>query len=110
MRALICLFSLAVSGCSTVQSLRDDPPFVERSTAKSLAAVQGCIANATARQDVQFLPKQSGATLSAGVTAGASRFVTWVVDINDTGADRRVAVHATKANSKLVMPAVNSCL
>lgn len=101
---------VALAGCSTVQSLQAKPPFFEQATAKSLASLQGCIAAKTANQNVQFLPREGGAAFSAGVITGAARYVTWAVNVDDTGRSRRVTVYSTHANSKLILPAVTSCV
>lgn len=110
MRASISLSLIAVAACSTVQSVQGKPPIFQQTTRASLASVQGCIAERTANQAVQFLPRSNGATFSGGVTTGASRFVTWVANVEDTGSERLVTVYATKANSRLALPAITACL
>lgn len=105
-----CLLLFALAACSTVESRETKPPVFEQSSRKSLAELQGCIAQKASRQDVQYLPKANGATLSAGVTTGAAKFVTWVVDIDDGATARTVSVYATRPNSKLILPSVTACL
>lgn len=109
MRAMIVLFVI-LTGCSTTQSLQAKAPVFQQTTGASLAQVQGCIAQRTANQNVQYLPRPAGATFSGGVITGAARYVTWVADLDDLQSDRRVTVYATRANSKLILPAITACM
>lgn len=94
MKAALLPLALLLAGCSTTQSRRDDPPIFQQTTAAPLADIQGCIAETTAKQNVQFMPRRNGGTFTAGHTSAISRYVFWVIDVEDLGTERRVTVYA----------------
>jgi len=103
--------ALALAGCSTLQSRRDDPPIFQQTTAISVQDFQGCFAEKTAKQDVQYLPRRNGGTFSSG--AGTQRYILWVVDVDDLGAERRVTVHAVDSiwgPNKKIIAEVQACM
>lgn len=112
MRYCLCVISsLAIAGCSTVQSRRDDPPILQQTTAVSLQDFQGCFAERTAKHNVQYLPRRNGGTFSMG--AGPQRHIFWVVDVDDLGSERRVSVYAPDSiwgQNREIIPDVQACL
>lgn len=111
MRSILLLLLLA--GCSTVASRREDPPIFVADTAMSLADFEGCFAEKTAKEEVQHLPKRHGGTFSSGVTGALGRYVSWLVDITDVGATRRVSVYAPDSiwgRNRHILPSVQACL
>lgn len=106
----ILLIGLFVTACSTVESRRSGPPVAVMVAKRSLQDFQGCFAQKTANLQVVYLPRANGGSFSAG--AGPQRYISWVVDVDDLGPDRRVTVYAL--NSKVargsVLPAVEACL
>lgn len=110
MRAIFLFALVSLTACSTISSRRDEAPSLEQMTAKSLQDFQGCFAEKTANQDVAYLPRQNGATFSAG--AGPQHYVFWVVDVDDLGQQRRVSVYAVNGPTarNQAIPAVTACL
>ncbi len=70
----------------------DDPPIFSRSTSTTLATFQSCFTAATAGENVNYLPRGNGGTYKS--SAGPQDYVLWIVNIDDLGTERRVAIHA----------------
>lgn len=106
------MLTVLLAGCSTIQIRREDPATFEQSTSKTLTEFSDCFVAATATADPQYLPRKNGATFSSG--AGLyGRYVSWVVDIDDLGARRRVSLHAVDSiwgKNKAMIAKVQSCL
>jgi hypothetical protein len=110
----IGFIGLLLAGCSTVADRRADPPIFQRTSTVSLQAFQGCFANRMANQDIQYLPRGNGGTYTAGFTAsGMPRYVTWLVDVDDLGSERRVTIYAVdsiRGPDKGIIADVEACL
>lgn len=101
---------LLLSACSTVETRRAQMPKLEIYTVVGLSKLQGCFANQTSNQNVQYLPRENGGTFSMG--AGPQRYVFWTVDIDDLGTQRRVRGYAINniTFAKQLRPALSACL
>jgi hypothetical protein len=109
MRVIAFAAIAALAGCSTVESRRDQPPVSERLTQVSLQQFQGCFAERTSGQHVEYLPRTNGGSFSA--SAGPQNYVSWVVDVDDLGTARRVRVFAVNRRlaEKAAVPPVTQC-
>lgn len=117
MKRFVLFLATALSACSTIQTRRDDPPIFTGTTQRSLAEFQACFTNAMARdQGLRYLPRGTGGTYSSDVVSGGivpNRYTLWVVDIDDAGSERRVAVYAAYAvpgPRRTLINQVQSCL
>jgi hypothetical protein len=109
MRAIVFAAIAALAGCSTVESRRDQPPVSERMTPVSLQQFQGCFAEHTARQHVEYLPRTNGGTFTS--SGGPQNYIYWLVDVDDLGTARRIRVYSVsrKMANKLTIPPVTQC-
>lgn len=101
MRRCILLAATVLSACSTIQARREDPPIFTGATQRSLVEFQSCFTNVMARDEgLRYLPRGTGGTYSSDVVSGGlapTRYTVWVVDIDDAGSERRIAVYAVYA-------------
>ena len=107
---LLVIAALFLAGCSTVAARRDDPPIFVGSTGRSLVEFQGCFARQLDREtQPTFMPRGNGGTYTQTV----NHYVTWVVDIDDLGHERRATIYAVDSiagpNQRIVRQ-VQACL
>lgn len=108
------LAGLALSGCSTVQSSRNDTPTFEGSTVHTLGQFQSCFIDQFAGDTLQpaYTPRENGGSYVERIGLWQN-YVAFVVDITDTGKERHVVLHAKGSiwgpNKKLIRR-VQSCL
>jgi hypothetical protein len=106
----IGFIGLLLAGCSTVDSRRQQAPVFQQSVSTPAKDFEGCFADKTAGQNVAYLPRARGGSFSA--KAGPQNYVFWVVDIDDLGAERRIALYAVNSRlaRKSALPAILACI
>jgi hypothetical protein len=100
---------MALAGCSTVENRREKLPVFERFTSKSLSDFQSCFTDQVSGQHVEYLPRDRGSSFSA--TSGPQNYVSWLVDVDDLGNQRRIRVYAvnSRLGLKVAVPPVTEC-
>lgn len=106
MRLIVVIAAAAaVSGCATVADLRDRTPTVERSSARSVQEIAGCVSQKLSKQrgvSVASTPLQTGTSITVTGMLASSPVTYAVFDVEDLGQQRRLRLFDKRKASKAV--------
>ncbi|MFP5432867.1 MAG: hypothetical protein ACLGIM_07075 [Alphaproteobacteria bacterium] len=97
----LILACLSASGCTTVADLRAGQPAIKKWTSKTVQEISSCLAQQWAARSGQtnIVPRERGVSMNLTYAVYSSALPAVVVDIDDDGATRSVAVYARKGDN-----------